>query len=231
MVETILDAGTHKLGLDISSTTANWVAWDNAVLYYYGPVVVTESVTLNGQYEAFSSANALDFTDISDDVRAFIAVGYQNNLLFLRSVNRIPAGTGLLLRGREGTYEIPVANSEEWDDISENMLMGVTETTTINTSADGYVNYYYASDGETPYFTIVSDSHVVEAGSSYLRIPSNINVETKKFILAFEDSATAIDSLSLDSKSDGYFYTVTGVKTLKPTKGVYIHNGRKIFIK
>ena len=35
-VTTDLDAGTYTLGLDVSNTTANWVAWDNAVLYCYG---------------------------------------------------------------------------------------------------------------------------------------------------------------------------------------------------
>ena len=35
-----LAAGEHELGLKISHTDANWIAWDNVVLYYYGPSLV-----------------------------------------------------------------------------------------------------------------------------------------------------------------------------------------------
>ena len=35
-VTATLEAGTYDLGIRLSSTSANWVAWDNAVLYYYG---------------------------------------------------------------------------------------------------------------------------------------------------------------------------------------------------
>ena len=31
-----LEAGDYEIGLKIKQTNANWVAWDNVVLYYYG---------------------------------------------------------------------------------------------------------------------------------------------------------------------------------------------------
>ncbi len=35
-IKTNLEAGSYPLGISINSTSANWVAWDNAVLYYFG---------------------------------------------------------------------------------------------------------------------------------------------------------------------------------------------------
>lgn len=37
-VSTTLAKGSHDLGLSLTNTSANWVAWDNTVLYYYGEV-------------------------------------------------------------------------------------------------------------------------------------------------------------------------------------------------
>jgi hypothetical protein len=43
--------------------------------------------------------------------------------------------------------------------------------------------------------------------------------------------ATAIDVVESKTVEDGEWYTITGVRVDKPTKGLFIHNGRKVVIK
>jgi len=35
-IEKDCDEGMHDIGINVSSTNANWVAWDNVILRYYG---------------------------------------------------------------------------------------------------------------------------------------------------------------------------------------------------
>ncbi len=43
-----LEAGDHEIGLSVEGTDANWVAWDNVILYYYGPTTIGD-VNRDGQ--------------------------------------------------------------------------------------------------------------------------------------------------------------------------------------
>ena len=54
-----------------------------------------------------------------------------------------------------------------------------------------------------------------------------------KYFGEFEDDTDGIVKLVVpaDSISNGEFYTLQGVKVAHPTKGVYIHNGKKVVIK
>lgn len=54
-----------------------------------------------------------------------------------------------------------------------------------------------------------------------------------KYFGEFEDDTDGIVKLVVpaDNISDGEYYTLQGVKVAHPTKGVYIHNGKKVVIK
>ena len=54
-----------------------------------------------------------------------------------------------------------------------------------------------------------------------------------KYFGEFEDDTDGIVKLVIpaDNISDGEYYTLQGVKVAHPTKGVYIHNGKKVVIK
>lgn len=97
-----------------------------------------------------------------------------------------------------------------------------------------------------------------KANSAYLQLPVKLIVHTgtdadqtveypaKHFYSLFfaaddpDSSVTGIDSLSDGSdmskgiqerQYDDYYYTLSGVRVAHPTKGVYIHNGKKVVIK
>ena len=45
------------------------------------------------------------------------------------------------------------------------------------------------------------------------------------------DDATGVASISFSVDNDGSYYTLQGVKTSQPQKGIYIKNGRKVIVK
>jgi hypothetical protein len=188
---------------------------------------------MNSTIRTFCSDKPLDFTEISEDVRAFIATGYQNGTLLMTSVNKVPAGTGILLKGRTGTYDIPILETETTDNIASNMLVGVNADTYVSTTSDNYLNYHYVNDGNISYFTVIQSTQVIEGGTAYLRLPASLTIGAKRVNIGFSgDNATGINTLkTTETDSDNAYYTVAGVKVDKPSKGIYIHNGKKVYVK
>ena len=227
----ILDEGENSFGVKIESANFNWFAWDNAVLYYYGAYEPMDTVVLaDNYYTTFSSNMDLDFSDF-DELRAFIAIGYNNQKLFLKSVKKVPAGTGLLLKGEAGSYEIPEAEGD-LDDVSDNMLVGVQETTTISTLSGNYANYYFVKENANTYFSVVTDDHVVEAGSAYLHVPALLSLGAKAISIGdIDNQSTAIETVDSNNENDVY-YTLQGIRVAKPQPGgVYIFKGQKLLFK
>ena len=54
---------------------------------------------------------------------------------------------------------------------------------------------------------------------------------TKEGKLCITDQPTGINAIEADQLNDGNFYTLDGVRIDKPTKGIYIKNGKKVVIK
>lgn len=54
-------------------------------------------------------------------------------------------------------------------------------------------------------------------------------------MLLFDDEmggVTEVNKVEVTTKrNDNAYYTLQGFKVLRPTKGIYIHNGKKIVIK
>lgn len=54
-------------------------------------------------------------------------------------------------------------------------------------------------------------------------------------MLVFDDETsgvTEIKNVEVNKQNnDNAYYTLQGIKVLKPTKGIFIHNGKKIVIK
>lgn len=141
-------------------------------------------------------------------------------------VTDVPAGTGLMLKGTAGdTYEIPYSESTS---VYANLLVGTTAATELQQTDGGYTNYVLGANG----FQIVSASGgSLTAWKAYLRIPSHIAGSRSVLAMPFDDEASGISDAVADG-NDGAYYTVSGMRVAKPQqKGIYLHNGRKVYVK
>ena len=53
-------------------------------------------------------------------------------------------------------------------------------------------------------------------------------------ILGFDSNPAAIENITEatdENKGDGYYYDLQGRRVQNPTRGIYIHNGKKIVVK
>jgi hypothetical protein len=121
----------------------------------------------------YVSANDLDFSG-RDDVKAFIAMGYDVNTadIWLARVEDAPAGTPLWVTGPANTkVDIPIGTSATY--YTQSLMYGsATATTPIAASDDNYMNMTLSpGDGKTSKRTSAYD---LPAGKAYLHLPLQV---------------------------------------------------------
>lgn len=100
----------------------------------------------------------------------------------------------------------------------------IAATTNVTSVDDKY--FALTKIGDKVGFALVANGVVIPAGKAYLSVP---RASGAKFF-SLDGEATGINSVKT-AKADGAYYTLEGVKTTKPVKGLYIHNGKKIVVK
>ena len=173
----------------------------------------------------------LDFTNV-DGIKAYIAIGYDDidKTVWLARVMKVPAGTGLLLKGNAGTYKIPHANVRS---TYVNYLKGNLGDQIKIEETDGDKTNYYLS-GKDGTFVSVNGSANIGKNKAYLQLPTSVFGGTRSIGISYddEDGTTSIKNLTPAlSEGEGAWYTLQGQRVAKPGKGVYIKNGKKVVIK
>ena len=135
----------------------------------------------------------------------------------------IPANNGVILKGEAKEYTMKTATSEVTT-LAGNELVGVTADYTLTDK-----DYILVNDGGVVKFGKATVGTTLVAGKVYLPIE---NPNAAKIISMDFDGTTGINAVETASDKDDAYYTLSGVKTLKPTKGMlYIHNGKKYIAK
>ena len=214
--------------LTISNVTANTTV---VATFSYAGATATVTISSVGQ-GTYCYNQDLDFTDV-DGIKAYVASGFNpnNGNILLMRVKEVPAGTGLLVKGDAGTYTIPVKDTQFY---YLNMFKPVFTATTVATEEDGYTNYVLANGSEGLKF-YKSNGASLAANRAYLQIPTSIlgnhsNARSIGYTFDDEEGITGIDSINEDT-DEGTFYNMNGQRVTAPRKGVYVRNGKKMFIK
>lgn len=200
------------------------LVFENGAIYNAGGVsTVTKTISAAG-YATYCSAIALDFSSATG-LTAYIAKKDDSNNVTFTTVTKVPANTGVLLKGNEGTYTINVT-SDATDDVTGNVLKGVTAETTVEPGAFVLMNGtsgvgFYKTTKE---FTVGANTAYIEA------LP---NSEARSFIgFNFDDNTTtAIEGVATVKMNSDEIFNLQGQRVTKATKGLYIINGKKVMVK
>jgi len=135
----------------------------------------------------------------------------------------IPANTGVILEGAEGTVVEFTATTTETT-YGDNVLTGITSATTM-TEGD-YILYNNSGTAE---FRKVTATELA-ANKAYLSASTVAGARTLS--IGFADGTTSIADVPLMNKAeqDGIF-NLQGQRVSNPSKGIYIVNGKKVFMK
>ena len=189
----------------------------------------------------YSSANNLDFTG-KTDYTAFIATSYraEEGVVGLTKIEKVPGSEGILIKSNDSSKAIKdifkesdVATEESITTQITQMLVGAPLGVEYLTPEDSeYTNFVLAKREGVVGFYKVAQQGALAPNKAYLQIPTASLTSTNgaNGITFVEDGTTAIQSVTTATTDDAW-YTLQGVRVAQPTRGLYIHNGKKVVVK
>ena len=192
--------------------------------------VRTATITISSAGEGtYCGDHDLDFSGVQG-LKAYIASGFiqKSGTVILTHVTDVPAGTGLMVKGPQGTYEVPFAESTAY---YSNMFKGNVEPVYVDPTESSYTNFYLSNGSNGLGFYRITNTRRMSANRAILQLPTSIVGEARVLDIFFEDEDTSgIGNLTI-SRPDDALYDLQGRKVEEPAKGLYIKNGKKIIIK
>lgn len=233
-----LGPGSHTVKvMSYNATTST--ASDVESIEVVVPASVSKSISAVG-WATYCSPYALDLENATGLTDAYIVTGGNGSKLTKTSVKggTVPANTGLLLKGDEGTATIPVV-AISTTDVSANKLKGVTAETVLDLDEDNdeiaeksvYVLMNDATNGLGFYRTSTT-SFTLGANTAYL--PDDFDETTPGARMSFmldEVETTGIKTVQGSGLKVNGYYDLQGRRVSNPTKGLYIMNGKKYIVK
>ncbi len=217
------NSGTEKTNLSTS--------FDYVLIKRIGDVTV--SVPCITGFATYANHDyALDFSNVSGLIAYKASVS--DNVVTFTPVGKVPAGTGLLLKGE--TADVPVVGSA--DDVDVNLLYAPTTAITGNSllynDGENY-NYILAQPaGKQIGFYRANNSNIA-VGKAYLRIPQSLEARQFSFIGFDENGSETTGIVSVNNRNIDKMQRIYDLQGRRIdgqlSKGLYIVDGKKVIVK
>lgn len=222
ILEAICDRGIVVKGKLVTLTKIELITYDTS----YDAVAV--SIGTEG-IATWSSSKKLDFSQ--SGITAYYASRVSTGVVYLTSATTTWGYQGYIIRGAAGTYDVPVTDDAEYPET--NYLKATSDyAADIAASEEGTWHYIFAkkNDNSEYGFYKLTTSHTLAAHKAYLETATDIAPATQNARIAFvfEEDATGITNLSHPEHQGRNIFDLQGRRVSgKPSKGLYIVNGKK----
>lgn len=152
----------------------------------------------------------------------------------------VPANTGVMVSATEAGNHQVTLSSEEGTSVlgTDNMLKATAQGIDAADMAALNPNCIYYrltmhNDVTIGFFWGAPEGTAfsVAANKAYLAVPAEAASRVQGFALGNGDDTTGIGSIPTDEKAEHMIYNLHGQRVAHPAKGIYIIDGRKIFVK
>lgn len=162
---------------------------------------------------------------IPADVEAYAADFTDGKVMLTPVEGTIPANTGVVLEGNEGTYNFAITTTNA---TVNSALSGNKATANVADDATAYI----LSKGTqgVGFYKLNSTERTIQGGRAFYTVPASTEAA---IAFIFGGEVTGINNaVSNDAQSNAPIYDLTGRKVAKAVKGgLYIQNGRKFIVK
>ena len=223
MSEVVMTVDTPTEGAAVSFKLGGTASQARFYVEVYGTTSATAAtINVAKEYTTYIPTYDLDFSSAAE-LTAYIATAATASTVTMEPINKVPAGTPIVLKSTSLGADIDVSVAASTDDVSTNKLKIGDGATSIG--GDGKWDYilsngkfYHASAGVLP------------AGKCYLHLDAA--PEANELTMDFgEGDVTAINKVEAAKQNVGEFYNLAGQRVAQPTKGLYITNGKKVIVK
>ncbi len=146
----------------------------------------------------------------------------------------IPAKTGVVIRGREGTYTF-IQAKERGTEVIGNLMRGYAGTKAsdfVTFPEDGSVNYVLTVKNGVAGFYKKTAGFNVANHRAYLNVPTEGKANALRIRFADDEGTTEIEGSELGAQGSELIFDITGRRIEKIVeKGMYIVNGKKVVIR
>lgn len=191
--------------LDVTMNTVDNETW--ATLYLPFSVTTPEGVTAYTGTQ--KDENTVGLTDVKDGI--------------------IPARTGVVLKGTETACQLALTN-DAVAPIENNVFTGTCLP--ISVTPETLENYYVLStlNGVIGLYWPMESTTELAANKAFIEKPEAAGAAGYRFVFG-DNTTVGIDGVTLGQPDNTPYYDLSGRRIAQPAKGIYIHNGKKVFIK
>ncbi len=209
-----------------------WTATAEASRWYIVPATDLD-ITLNDAGENSYATLYLPFAvEVADGVTAYTgqesADGSSINVTAIES-GAVPANNGVLLVGAAGagTVSLNIA-ADEAATLADNVFTGTNVATTISDANSCYI--FGNGDNGVGFYHPAGTT--LKANRAYIANTTGAAAASLKLVFGNNGETTGIEGIeSAAGNADAPVYDLSGRRVAKAVKGIYIQNGKKIFVK
>ena len=181
-----------------------------------------ESLPLSVGAAGYATLIAPIALDIPADVEVYTAA-FEDGKAKLTSISDvIPANVGVVVKAAQGTYNFKITTTEN---VATSALNGVPNTENVASESAAFI----LANGKhgVGFYKLSSANRTIHGFRAFYTAPAEAQA-VSAFLL--EDNVTGIEEIET-SADKAPIYDLSGRRVAKAEKGVYIQNGRKIFVK
>lgn len=223
------DIGTYTI-----TPTGNASQYDYSVTFAPGTLTISPKTIAanpdgNGNYWATYYNSTKSYT--ADDNTTIYKGARDGNKVLLTPVADIPADNAVILKSTSSPITLTLTTTTSSDFTGNNLqgrdhevdASGMSYAYCLSKGANGVGFYKYTGNG---------GSNIIPAHRAFLEIgDSDSNSAPGYNFLGFDETTSIADVRSKMSDIKGDYYDLQGRRVAKPTKGMYIVNGKKVIVK
>lgn len=194
--------------------------------------VKTLDVTMNTVGDETWATLYLPFSVTTPEgVTAYTGTQKDENTVQLTAIEGgvIPAQTGVVLKGTATTCPLTLTN-DAVAPVEGNIFTGTCLP--ISVTPETLENYYVLStlQGVIGLYWPMTGTTELAANKAFIEKPEAAGAAGYRFVFG-DNTTVGIDGVTLGQPDNTPYYDLSGRRIAQPAKGIYIHNGKKVFIK
>lgn len=163
------------------------------------------------------------------DVKAYIVTEAKDGKATISEVADIPANQGVVLVSETAATTATLTLGTASANCTGNKLSGTNPRITI---AEGDKNNYYIfGNGSNGVGFYHPNSTTLKENRAYLPASVVSGIAVNGFKLDFGGVNTGIEAVIQADEANATYYDLSGRRVIRPAKGIYVKNGRKVYVK
>lgn len=230
--QNVADDNRYKcLHQDAGQKVVGWEAAAEASKWYVVPAT-TLDVNLNVVGDKTYATTYLPFdVKLPADVKAYIVNHAADGVATVSEVADVPANQGVVLVGQNASAtSVALTLGTASADCKGNLLSGTNSQLTIDEAAKA--NYFIFGNGDNGVGFYHPNSTTLKENRAFLpAVNVSAGSSASGFRLDFGGEITGIASAIQADDANATYYDLSGRRVNRPAKGLYVKDGKKIYVK